>query len=100
MLENHTELYTANICRLSSTGARVGLSTKYWVTPFGSLERCGTRDPGTAASARSRSRNSAVRMLDSWRQNQRSQPTTPSFGWVMDAASPPRADSGAGLGES
>ena len=63
-----------------------GCAWKYWVTPLGSELRCGTSDPGTAAIASSRSRNSAVRMLVSCRQNQRSQPTKPSFGWLMSVS--------------
>jgi hypothetical protein len=71
MLENHTEVYTSKNCIVSSTGARDGLSRKYCATPFGSELRCGTREPGTAAMASIRSRNSAVRMLVSWRQKKR-----------------------------
>src|SRR6188768_672297 len=83
MEENQAEEYTSNAWILSSTGARSGLSLKYWVTPFGSELRWGTSEPGTAAMASSSSRNSAVRMLVSWRQNQRRVPTKPSFGWLI-----------------
>src|SRR5580765_2342622 len=45
--------------------------------------RCGHTDPGTAPIASSSRRNSAVRMLVSWRHDQRSQPIGPSCGWVI-----------------
>src|SRR6476661_4171396 len=44
--------------------------------------RWGKIEPGTAAIESSRSRKSAVRMLVSWRQPQRSIPTTPRVGSV------------------
>src|SRR6478736_6895264 len=44
--------------------------------------RWGKIDPGTAAIESSRSRNSAVRMLVSWRQPQRSIPIAPRVGSV------------------
>src|SRR3954452_10207501 len=42
--------------------------------------RCGKIEPGTAAMESSRSRKSAVRMLVSWRQPQRSIPIAPRVG--------------------
>jgi hypothetical protein len=69
--------------RLSSTGARSGLSAKYCVTPLGSALRWGTSEPGTAAIASRSSSTRAVRIEVSCRQPQRSQPTTPSAGWEM-----------------
>ncbi|GAB2828201.1 hypothetical protein GCM10027022_19130 [Alpinimonas psychrophila] len=66
-------------------GALLGLLTKYCVTPLGSELRCGTMDPGTAAMARSRSNSNAVRMLVSWRQNQRIHSRGLSAGLVADA---------------
>src|SRR4051794_8597297 len=44
--------------------------------------RCGKIEPGTAAMDSSSRRKSAVRMLVSWRQPQRSIPTVPSVGSV------------------
>ena len=52
----------------------------YWVTSAGLAGRCGNSEPGTAATASSSSRNSAVRMLVSWVQAQRSMPNGPSAG--------------------
>src|SRR3954470_22409794 len=61
------------------------------MTPFGSEVTCGTSDPGTAAKASSSSRKSAVRMLVSCRQKNRTCPTNPSFGCAID---------GSGVGDS
>jgi hypothetical protein len=72
---------------LSSTGASDGLSRKYCVTPLGSELRCGTSEPGTAAMASMSSRNRAVRMLVSWRQANRIQPTNPSLGCSTELSS-------------
>ncbi len=57
----------------------------YWVTTAGFAGRCGNSDPGTAATASSSSRNSAVRMLVSCVHAQRSMPTGPSEGRTASA---------------
>lgn len=49
--------------------AMSGLLSKKTRTPFGSAERCGYTEPGTAAIAKSSSKNNAVRIEVSWRQN-------------------------------
>jgi hypothetical protein len=71
MAENHGEVNVSKTRSASSTGYRSGLLTRNATTPFGSLDRCGTSEPGIAANASSSSRNSAVRMLVSCRQKKR-----------------------------
>ena len=71
MAENHGVLNVLNRPRASSTRNVSGSRCSNWITPFGSDVVCGTRDPGTAASASSSSSSSAVRMLVSCRQKNR-----------------------------
>lgn len=92
MQENQAEVHVSKTCSASSTGKRSALSRSKATTPFGSAERCGTSEPGMAATASSSS-TSAVRMLVSWRQAERIQPTTPSFGCAI-----PEGDAGSTTG--
>jgi len=48
--------------------------------------RCGKIDPGIAATASTSSRISAVRIEVSWRQPQRSHPTKPRRGCVIESS--------------
>ena len=80
MAANHGEEKTSNALSRSRVGAVPGFRSIQAFTASGSLGRCGSTLPGMAARASRSSRISAVRMLVSWRQPQRSQPTAPSRG--------------------
>ena len=56
---------------------------KYWATPFGSADRCGNIEPGTAATAKSNKSKRAVRIEVNWRQVQRDHPAKDISGEVI-----------------
>ena len=73
----------------SYSHTRSGFSARTWMTPFGSLERCGTRLPGIAATASMSSSTIAVRIDVSCRHRNRSQPAASNRGPADDGSFTP-----------
>jgi hypothetical protein len=71
MAANQADAYTSNMPNRSRNGASSGFARKYWATRSMLTARCGSTEPGIAATASRNSSTSAVRMLVSWRQELR-----------------------------
>ena len=76
MAANQADAYTSKPPSRSRNGASSGWAWKYRPTRSMLTGRCGSTEPGIAATASRKSRTSAVRMLVSWRQELRSSAQT------------------------